>query len=81
MQDLLPEPHWLHAADQAQQQVHERRGADVPEHQADELVLLLQEHNHLNPNTLVSKQADPDNRETLPARTLSLEREISSGSY
>lgn len=58
MQDVLPEPRRLHAADQAQQQVHERRGADVPEHQADELVLLLQEHDHLNPKTPVRKQAD-----------------------
>lgn len=66
MQDFLPEPRRLHAAHQPQQQVHERRGADVPEHQADELVLLLQEHNHLDPNTPVSEQADPHTRETPP---------------
>lgn len=47
MQDFLPQPGWLHAADQAQQQVHESRGAEVPQHQADEPVLLPQEHGHL----------------------------------
>lgn len=52
MQDFLPEPGRLHAADKAQQQVHEGRGADVLQHQADEPVLLLQEQNHLKSNTL-----------------------------
>lgn len=51
VQDVLPEPSWLHAADQAQQQVHEGRGADVLQHQAEEPVLLLQELNHLKSNT------------------------------
>ena len=46
----MPEPDRLHAADQAQQQVHEGRRADVLQHQADELVLFPQERNHLQPD-------------------------------
>lgn len=51
VQNLLPEPSWLHTADEAQQQVHEGRGADVLQYQADKFVLPLQEHNHLKSNT------------------------------
>lgn len=51
MQDALPQCGWLHAADEPQQQVHESRGAEVLQHQADKLFFLLQEHQHLETST------------------------------
>lgn len=57
VQDFLPEPSGLHAADQAQQQVHERRSADVLQHQAHKPVLLPQERRHLEPSSPMSQRA------------------------
>lgn len=68
VQDLLPKPHGLHTAHKAQQQVHECRGAHVLQHQAGELVFLLQEHNHLQSNTPISKRLNT--ARTRPPRTL-----------
>lgn len=63
----MPEPSGLHAANQAQQQVHEGRGADVLQHQADELVLLPQEHDHLKPEALRGAQVAPRTAMRKPA--------------
>lgn len=67
-QHFLPEPGGLHAADQAEQQVHEGRGADVLQDQADELVFLLQEHDHLKSNTLVSNGVRSQHQEMPPKK-------------